>query len=178
MFHILQAKTYFYQTPDFWIFFVIGGAGLLFSILSWLQAKAAKKAAQNAGRIVKIQDILLDIPEITNLCQQVDIKVDYNAASIQLTTIMGKIAKVIAIFNGDPNLSSNQQPIIQPIQGTIKEIQDILKSLNPVYFSEDDRPKRDIEGYVYLSIAPYTTILVTQLNSLMGILNSHMIQNK
>lgn len=178
MFYVLQVDTHFHPKTDFWVFLIIGGLGLLFSIGSFVQARAAKTAAQNAGRIVKIQDILLDIPEITNLCQQVDIKVDYNAANLQMTYILGKISKVLAIFNGDSNLNSNQQLLTQQIEGTINKIQEILKSLNPVYFSEEDKPKTDIEGYVYLSMAPYTTILVTQLNSLMGILNSHMIQNK
>jgi len=73
--HVVEKE--FYEKLDFYIFLVLSVFGLIFSVLSWKQAQGAKRAAENAGKIVKIQDILLDIPEIVNLCQQLDYNAKY-----------------------------------------------------------------------------------------------------
>ena len=174
--HVVEKE--FYEKLDFYIFLVLSVFGLIFSVLSWKQAQGAKRAAENAGKIVKIQDILLDIPEIVNLCQQLDYNAKYKEANPQWIIIMGKISLIIGLIKEYSDRSPYQQTLIDEIEKTLTSIRDILKSLNPYYMESSSIEIKDTEGRIYNAIAPYLTILVPQLNSLTGSLHGGMIQNK
>jgi hypothetical protein len=187
MIYFLQTQIVekeFYQKLDFYIFLLIGGFGLYFSILSWKQAKGARaaaiqaeQAAERAGKIVKMQDILLDIIEIVNLCQLVDINDDYKKANHQLTTIIGKISRVFGLIKEDSTLNQSQLNLISEIEKLIEEIQNGFKNFNPIYMDVTIQQK-EIDNRIYYFLAPQLQILVQKLNQLSGSIHGKMIQNK
>jgi len=62
----------FYADWSFWISNVVGVLGLLFSILAFIEARRAKLAASDAGRIVKIQTITIELTEIAQRLDKLD----------------------------------------------------------------------------------------------------------
>lgn len=157
--------------------------GLGYSIASWQQAKGAKKAAeaaqeaaQEAGKIVKIQDILLDIPEIVNLCQ-LDFTDDYIKASSKLSAVINKVSVIIGVIKIDNNQKAIHQTLVSDIENTINQLREILKGLNPIYAANAPTQIMDMEsGRVYYAITPDLQILGAHLNKLTGNLHGQMIQ--
>jgi len=70
----------FYQTWDFWLSFILSVAGLVASLFSFKEARAAKKAANEAGRTVKIQTITIELSEILQKLDNLKPHIDYHEA--------------------------------------------------------------------------------------------------
>lgn len=175
------AVTPFYQDVEFWISFALGSVGLFFSIVSWWQAKGAKKAAEQAeaaaeraAKIVKTQDVLLDITEIITLCT-LEVESSFIDANKKLTSVLGKISHSIGVLQDD----HQHNEAINNVKGSISKIRDVLMGLNPIYMEEAAIQIKDIQdnNRVYLAIAPNLDILVSHLQELCGNLQGKMIRS-
>jgi hypothetical protein len=85
-----QFNIPFYKDPGFWISTIIslllGGISIIYSFKSFKEAKAAKEEASKAGNTVKRQSIIIDIMEITKLCQ-LTFNDDYSSVSTKFNDI-------------------------------------------------------------------------------------------
>lgn len=118
----------FWQKADFWIFLVIGIAGLVFSILAFLEARQAKRAATEAGQIVKIQSVLIDLTELGQKINRLDPNIKFNDARNLLTEASSKIRRIVSPFNVDTEL----QDTIKKLLSALDSAQISLNSVRPV----------------------------------------------
>lgn len=98
-------STPFYMRLDFWISALIGVAGVIFSIKAFMEASAAKRAASEAGRTVKIQTITIELGEIAQRLDKLDYEVKYTEARDLLNEISRRIRRLIAPFESNSDLS-------------------------------------------------------------------------
>ncbi len=150
----------FYSKPDFYIFLILGGFSLYYSIVSWKEAKGAKaaaeqaeKAAEKATRKVKYQEIQMDIFEIGTVIQLIDINDKYEKINSQLTTIIAKTSHVIGVVKEDNALNAAQQNLIAEVEKLIGSLQNTFKASNPFYIQADIQTNTNaIQGAIYLSL--------------------------
>lgn len=70
----------FYKQPEFWISVIIGLLSVLFSVIAYFEARAAKIAAKKAGNTVKIQSITIDLTELIQRLDKLSTEMDYSQA--------------------------------------------------------------------------------------------------
>ncbi len=68
----------FYEEWSFWIGNLVGVLSLVFSILAFVEARRAKLAASDAGRIVKIQTITIELTEIAQRLDKLDFGLEFS----------------------------------------------------------------------------------------------------
>jgi hypothetical protein len=91
----------FYRDPAFWIGTVIGLLGLWFSIWAYIEAKRAKLAAKDAGRIVKIQTITIELTEIAQRLDKLDFDLEFTTARDLLNEVTRRLRRLIAPFQSN-----------------------------------------------------------------------------
>jgi hypothetical protein len=117
----------FYKDIGFYVSLVIGGAGLIFSILAWTEAKKAKKAATAAGRTVKLQTVTIELSEIGQKLDRVQPGIRFNEARDLLADTSRRVHRATAPFSKEPKLSEAIEAAKQAVQGA----QNSLKSVRP-----------------------------------------------
>ncbi len=117
----------FWKKLDFWIFFCLGLAGLLFSFLAFLEARQAKRAARDAGQVVKIQSVLIDLTELGQKINRLDPNIRFNDARDLLTETSSKIRRIVSPFNQDDELRTT----INNLLGALDRAQAALNSVRP-----------------------------------------------
>src|SRR5438874_2659218 len=83
----------FYLTLEFWIPLAIGIAGLVFSILAFLEARKAKKAAFEAGRAVKLQTITIELAEIALKLDHLNLDLNFVQARDLLNEVSRRLRR-------------------------------------------------------------------------------------
>jgi hypothetical protein len=163
-----------FQKFDFYFFLFLTLIGIGFSIASFVEAKRAKIAAQEAGKIVKIQDILLEISEITNMAF-IDINDNYQRASDRIKTFSGKINYIIAILKNEVYIDTAE---LSDIMETLKAIRNKLNQLNPIIAATiSGGAENNISGLIYYSLESDLVNLNAQMNKLAGELHRNIINN-
>lgn len=94
----------FYLAPDFWIGTVIGLLGLGFSLLAFREARAAKNAAFEAGKTVKIQTITIELTEIAQRLDKLDFNLNFSEARDLLNELSRRLLRLIAPFQNNDDL--------------------------------------------------------------------------
>jgi hypothetical protein len=133
----------FYTTADFWIMLLIGTAALVFSILAFLEARKAKKAAFEAGRAVKLQTITVELAEIALKLDHLNLDLDFVQARDLLNEVSRRLRRWIAGFASDPNFReavTNLITILDSGQVALEEVRPRDNNLgalppNAVYFA-------------------------------------------
>jgi hypothetical protein len=141
----------FWSDASFWLTQIIGGAGLLFSILAFLEAKkafyearGAKHAATAAGRTVKIQTVTIELTEIAQKLDRIQPEVMFNEARDLLTEIQRRLRRLIAPFAQDPELRQAIAAVLQALQAaqtslkTVRPNDPKTETPNSVYFGTQD----------------------------------------
>lgn len=117
----------FYQSPDFWINFLLGLIGVGFSIMAYREAKAAKNAAAEAGRTVKIQTITIELSEIAQRLDKLDFNLSFSEARDLLNEVSRKLRRLIAPFQSTPDL---EQPATD-LKKVLADAKIALEALHP-----------------------------------------------
>lgn len=92
-------------SPDFWLNLVLGVAGVGFSILAYFEAKAAKHAASEAGKTVKIQTITIELSEIAQRLDKLDFDLSFSEARDLLNEVSRRLRRLIAPFQSNQDLA-------------------------------------------------------------------------
>ncbi|MHA7811419.1 MAG: hypothetical protein ACX933_16520 [Marinobacter adhaerens] len=95
----------FYKSIEFWISIAVGFASLVFSFLAFREAKAAKSAAYEAGRTVKIQTITIELTEIAQKLDKLDFELEFSEARDLLNEVSRRLRRLIAPFQDQDDLS-------------------------------------------------------------------------
>ena len=120
----------FWRKIEFWIFLVIGGMGVVFSLLAFIEAKKAKRAATVAGRTVKIQTITIDLTEVSQKLDKLRIEIPYNEARDLLTEISRRLRRIISPFQGESDLKETLSELKTAL-GAAKESLNAVRPIDP-----------------------------------------------
>lgn len=120
-------KDPFWKKFDFWIFMVINILGLILSWLAFKEAGQAKRAAQEAGKIVKIQSVLIDLTELGQKVNNLDNNIRFAEARILLTEISTKINRLVSPFKDEDDL----KPTIEKLLAALVTAHTALNSVRP-----------------------------------------------
>lgn len=152
----------FYKDLGFWIAQLIGGAGLLFAILAWVEAKKAKRAATAAGRTVKLQTVAIELSEISQRLDRVQPGIRFNEARDLLSDTSRRVHRATAPFSKEANLSGSIEAAIQAVQAA----QSSLKSVRPAEAGKET----EAPDAVYYGIEADCSAVSSYVADLIGLL--------
>jgi hypothetical protein len=115
----------FWTNYDFWIGIVIGLASVVFSVMAFVEARRAKRAATEAGKTVKIQTITIELMEISQKLDRMRLDIHFDEARDLLTEISRRIRRIISPFQKDTGLC-------EPINSLREALDSAKTSLNSV----------------------------------------------
>jgi hypothetical protein len=150
----------FWQKLDFWISFVLGALGLLASWMAFREAKNAKKAANEAGKTVKIQTITIELSEIIFKLDKLEPKIEFSEARDYYSEVNRRIKRLTAPFKSE----EEYKEIIATIYETLEELQDSLSRVRPI----DQQAQTPVENSIYFAVEKHFRDLGGQLAELMG----------
>lgn len=134
----------FWMSPAFWIEIAIGVAGLVFSVLAFIEARGAKRAATAAGRTVKIQTAAVDLTEIAQKLDRIQPEIGYNDAREMLNEISRRVRRVTSPF-------AKTKGLAEPITSLVEAINAAKQSLKSVRPSTPNA-EAEVPQAVYLAV--------------------------
>jgi len=129
-------RTPFWKDGGFWISAIIGLGGLTFSVLAWIEAKAAKAAAFAAGRTVKMQTVTIELSEIGQRLDRVQPGIRFNEARDLLADTSRRVHRATSPFSREELLNLS----ITAALDAVSQAQVALKSVRPEPGSEEQAP--------------------------------------
>jgi len=143
---ILELHHPFWKDGSFWIFLVLGAAGLYFSIRAFVEARGAKRAATEAGRTVKLQTITIELTEIAQKLDRIQPEIPFNEARDLLSEISRRLRRAISPFAKEVELSEAIEAARQALQAAQKSLKAVrpadptkeAEAPNAVYYAIED----------------------------------------
>lgn len=124
--HELAARR-FWTMPDFWINLAVGIGSIIFSILAFVEAKRAKRAAIEAGKAVKLQTVTIELTEIAQKLDRVEPGMLFSDARDLLAEISRRLRRATAPYATDPELIN----AITAVREALDAAQESLRSVRP-----------------------------------------------
>lgn len=121
-------KDPYWKRFDFWMFTVLNILGLVFSGFAFKEAREAKNAAKEAGKVVKIQSVLIDLTELGQKVNNLDSNIRFAEARALLTEISTKINRLVSPFRNEVDLKST----IDKLLDALAEAHTALNSVRPI----------------------------------------------
>jgi hypothetical protein len=159
---LLHLRPAFYRDVGFWVSLAVALAGLTFSILAWVEAKKARKAATAAGRTVKLQTVTIELSEIGQKLDRVQPGIRFNEARDLLADTSRRVHRATAPFSKEPKLSE----AIEAAKQAVQSAQTSLKSVRPA------EPGKETEApdAVYYGIEADCSVISSCVADLVGLL--------
>jgi hypothetical protein len=151
----------FWRDGGFWISFVVGAAGLVFSILAWVEAKRAKRAATAAGRTVKLQTIAIELTEIVQKLDKVQPGIRFNEARDLIADTSRRVHRATSPFSKEPKLSE----AIESSKSAVHAAQEALKQVRPA----PDVQESEAPNSVYYGIEAACSAVSDAVSDLIGL---------
>jgi hypothetical protein len=152
----------FWQHTDFWIATILGIAGVIFSLLAFVEARKAKRAAVSAGRTVKVQTVAIELTEITQKLDRIQPGIRYSEARDLLAEISRRLHRATSPFTEDPKLSGAISPTLEGLQAA----QNSLKAVRPT----DPAKENEAPRAVYNAIEDSFATINNSVADLLGLL--------
>jgi len=102
----------YWKHVDFWINLslalvgiVVGVLGLVYAWKAYVEAEKAKRAATEAGKVVKIQTTTIELTEILLKLEKLTPAVEFPAARELLSEVSRRLLRATAPFANEPDLS-------------------------------------------------------------------------
>lgn len=137
-------KQPFWERADFWIGVVLGLAGVAFSVLAFVEARKAKRAATDAGRTVKIQTITLELSDIGQKLDKLHPDILFSEARDLLGEISRRLRRLTSPFAQETELKG----AIEVLRQALDAAQDSLKAVRPT----DPSKEAEVPNAVYFAI--------------------------
>jgi hypothetical protein len=126
----------FWKDAGFWTSLGVGVAGLIFSILAWIEAKRAKVAAFAAGRTVKLQTVAIELSEIGQRLDRVQPGIRFSEARDLLADTSRRVHRATSPFAREEVLNGSITAALQ----AVSEAQSALKAVRPEPGGEEQAP--------------------------------------
>ena len=123
----------FFRDYGFWASLAVTIAGLIFSVLAWIEAKKAKAAATAAGRTVKLQTVAIELSEIGQRLDRVQPGIRFNEARDLITEMSRRVHRATAAFSKEPKLAEAIVVLMQAVDA----VQKSLKSVRPTEIGKE-----------------------------------------
>lgn len=137
-----EANQPFYYEIDFWISTILGLAGLIVTVLAFVEAKSAKNAAREAATQVKTQMTTIELTIVGEAIRKIDPNISFTDARNLLNDISAKLGRVTSPYEKDKD--SDLQQAISKLKTTLDETRKALNSVRPI----DSQAERDT-GYAH-----------------------------
>ena len=162
-----QLQRPFWQHADFWIATAIGTAGLIFSILAFVEARRAKRAATAAGRTVKLQTVTIELTEIAQKLDKMQPEIRFNEARDLLAEVSRRLRRATSPFAKDSELST----AIAVTREALQAAQASLKAVRPT------DPSKEVEAprAVYYAIEDNFATINNSVADLLGLFEKETI---
>lgn len=150
----IPSSTPFWQHPDFVISTAIGIIGLGFTVWAVLEARAAKKAAIEAGRTVKMHTVAIELMEISQRLDSLDFTIDFPDARDFLNAVNRKLRRLIAPFQNYPEFEESVASIRESLTNAKASLNGVRQqpgapAANPgVVYNAIEADLATISGYV------------------------------
>jgi hypothetical protein len=117
----------FWENVDFWIGTVIGLMGVFFSVKAFMEARQAKRAANEAGRTVKLQTITIELTEVSQKLDRLRTDIQFNEARDLLSEISRRLRRATSPFTRDNDLME----AITALRNALDEAEAALDDVRP-----------------------------------------------
>jgi hypothetical protein len=145
---------------------VISGFGLYFSVKAFKEARAAKHAATEAGKTVKIQTVTIELSDILPKLDKLQPDVHFNEARDLLNEISRRLRRIISPFETDEGLSAK----ITLLRETLDKAKASLNNVRPT-----DTSKEEVPGTVYYAIEGEFVAISNSVADLLGLFEKKTI---
>lgn len=160
-------RTPFWHHTEFWISAFVGATGLIFSILAFWAAKAAKTAAREAGQTITMQAVAIELMAISQRLNNVDPSMEFREARTLLDEVSGKLHRLTAPYKA-------QEDLAPTIAGVLESLTTAKTSLNAVRPSPGSTQP---PGSTYYAIEADLAALNGFVNDLLGQLEAKSHQH-
>lgn len=158
----------FYSEPDFWINLLLGGAGVFFSVLAFIEARRAKIAAAAAGKTVKIQTITIELSEIAQRLDKLDSQLSFSEARDLLNEVSRRLRRLIAPFQALEDLKDPCNSLKASLDAAKVALEDLL----PQEGGTDQLPPNS----VYFATQGHFASISGQVAEIMGLFEKRTIE--
>lgn len=159
---------------DIYLSLFLSVIGIVYSILSFREAKAAKKAAEKAGIIVKTQETFIELERISRICEfWEDIK--YSEATGKLNEIGCRIHEICGMYKWDSNIQVDIQTILGYYEGAKMAVESANPSNPESVINDDSLDEKYKQNFIFNQTAPHLSQLINSLYTLKGVLSSRLI---
>ena len=163
-----QLEAPFYSSLEFWINFIVGLAGVLFSVLAYAEARKAKLAADEAGRTVKIQTVTIELSEIAQRLDKLDSKLTFSEARDSLNEISRRLRRLIAPFQDGQDLKAP----CQRLRDSLDAARESLDTLLPQDGLIENLPPNS----VYFATQSHLAVISSLVAEIMGLFEKRTIR--
>lgn len=165
---ISSAAEPFYSYPEFWIATVIGTASVYFSVKAFNEAKAAKTAAYEAGKTVKIQTITIELTEIAQRLDKLDFELSFSEARDLLNEVSRRLRRLIAPFQETGDLIEPCDNLKNALDGA----KTALDEVRPQSGESEDLPPNTI----YFATQGHFSNISSLVAEIMGLFEKRTIE--
>lgn len=161
------------QAWDFWLFLVLSligiglsAFGLWYSIRSFKEAQAAREAAVEAGRTVKVQTVTIELSEIMQRLDALETDISFTDVRNLHTEISRRLRRLTASLknDADTDLESTIDKLLISLEETRTALDEILPEQSP-----------RAENVVYNAMEGHFSRMSGCVATLMGLLEKRTI---
>jgi len=171
----------FWHRGDFWIFAILGmvsivvsGFGLWFSIKAFGEAEQAKVAAtqakvaaKEAGKVVRVQTVAIELGEISQRLERLEPDILFSDARELVNEVARKLLRSISPYSEEPLLKTK----IAEIRAAIPAAQNSMKEVRP------SPGASEVPGAVYNAIEADLAKLNNLVAELLGLFETMNIHS-
>lgn len=139
---------------------MVGVFGVFFSILAFIEAKAAKKAASEMAKTVKVQTITIELTEIIQGLDKLDYSLNFLTARDRLSEINRKLRRLLAPFEHSEDIKKNCIELKQALDNA----RSALDGLAPTDTSND------LPNAIYFGLQSHFGNISSQVAEILGLL--------
>lgn len=158
----------FYSLPEFWIGSAIGVISILFSLMAFLEAREAKKAASEAGRTVKIQTITIELTEIAQRLDKLDFELSFSEARDLLNEVSRRLRRLIAPFQANADMISQ----CENLKTVLDDAKQALEEVRPQHETSQEVPSNTI----YFATQGHFSNISNLVAEIMGLFEKRTIE--
>ncbi|WP_340600922.1 hypothetical protein [Acinetobacter sp. HZNU-JH01] len=163
---ILEVLNYpFYKKWDFWLSIIVGMGGVVFSVLAFIEAKAAKKAASSLAEMVKIQTVVIELTEVTQRLDRLDYSLTFSQARDLLSEVSRRCFRLIAPFQEETDIKD----YCTALKDSLTLAKTELNQLTPS--GEDETPNA-----IYFGMQSYLGDITNNIAQILGLLEKRSLK--
>jgi len=160
----------FWTHGGFWIELPIGLAGLVFSILAFVEAKRAAIAATEAAKAVKLQSMSGELIEISQELQGFKPGITFDAAKAIYGEVLFKLQRVMAPFEKDSGLHSQIEAVVAALETAHEALNRVLPA--------DPSKENVAPDSVYYGVEDQFSMLNGHIGRLLGLVEQQSVEKR